>query len=89
MTGLLTTADAATLVSVRPRNVRDWASRGVLHAADHTPGGRPLYRPADVVTAERQTRQTTRRRGGTMRKPVDCPCDDFRVGEAMPARTVR
>lgn len=67
-TNLLTTTQAADhatcarqLLSagaarICPATVRSWARRGRLPRAGLTPEGRPLYRLADVATAERDTR---------------------------------
>jgi hypothetical protein len=67
-THLLTTAQAAAhadrarqflsagAAHIRPCTIRQWASRGRLHRAGLTEAGHPLYRLADVATAERDTR---------------------------------
>lgn len=67
-TELLTTAQAAAhatrarrflsagVAEIRPTTIRDWASRGHLSRAGLTEAGHPLYRLADVATAERETR---------------------------------
>ncbi|WP_335936634.1 MerR family transcriptional regulator [Streptomyces sp. PTD5-9] len=67
-TDLLTTAQAAAhadrarqLLSagaarIRPATIRSWATRGHLTPTGLDPNDRPLYRLADVATAERTTR---------------------------------
>lgn len=53
---LITVAEAATLAHVAPSTVRSWAHRGSLTVADRQ-DGRPLFRPLDVLTAERDNRR--------------------------------
>ncbi|WP_405549716.1 MerR family transcriptional regulator [Streptomyces microflavus] len=67
-TTLLTTAQAAAHATrarqffsagaavIRPASVRYWATRGHLTRAGLTEAGHPLYRLADVASAELKTR---------------------------------
>jgi DNA-binding transcriptional MerR regulator len=52
---LVTTAEAAKLAGVTSAVVRMWRYRGLLLAAERR-GRRPMYRPLDVLLAERATR---------------------------------
>lgn len=49
-------AVSARAAHIRPASIRSWASRGHLERAGITPGGRPVYRLADVARAELATR---------------------------------
>lgn len=65
---LLTTDESARAAHVKPETIRDWAadrtkSGGrppLLLAADHDAEGNPLYRELDVLTVERNTRNSPR-----------------------------
>lgn len=56
----VTTQQAADLHGVEASTIRQWASRGLLHAAGHV-GRSPFYRLSDVDEAEHlsRTRDTT------------------------------
>lgn len=63
MTGeqLVTTAQAADLAWCQPHVIRQWAARRILTPAARDHRGRPLYRPDDVLDAERATRRRNTR----------------------------
>jgi hypothetical protein len=52
----LTTAQPDNLAWCRPHVIRQWAARLILTPAARDDRGRPLYRPGDVLEAERATR---------------------------------
>lgn len=53
---LITVAEAAALARVEPPTIRSWVHRGSLTVADRQ-DGRPLFRPRDVLAAERGNRR--------------------------------
>jgi len=59
---LVTTGEAAELAMVDAARGRDWKRRGLLTAAATDRRGWPLFRPRDVLAAERLTRRSTRGR---------------------------
>ncbi|MCI3277633.1 MerR family transcriptional regulator [Streptomyces cylindrosporus] len=56
-----TVAEAAEAAGVRPGVIRAWKHRGHLPAAAHDDHGRPLFKPIDVIKAEKATRERARR----------------------------
>ena len=54
---LLTTAQAAERVGVKPGTIRSWASRGYLTAWGANEHGHRLYREERVVEVEKQVRE--------------------------------
>ena len=55
--GMLSTAEAARLVGVRPVTIRQWRNRGWLAPQGLDERGRPLHTPEAVRAAERLVRQ--------------------------------
>lgn len=41
------------ITGVRPERIRQWKARGRIEPADTDDFGRPMYRPVDVLRAER------------------------------------
>lgn len=78
--------DAARRAGVAVGTIWSWHSRGKIHAVGYV-AGRAMYNLADVMTTERQTRQTRR---GAPRKPgiVDTPAGQMQgspqVGQPCP-----
>jgi excisionase family DNA binding protein len=58
---LLTKGEVAQLCRVEVRTVERWLTAGKL-ACYRTPGGRPLFRRCDVLTAVAGTRESPRER---------------------------
>jgi MerR HTH family regulatory protein len=75
--GLLTTAQAAERVGVKPGTIRSWASRGYLQQWGADERGCRLYREAAVIAVEREVRDRglermgidPRRLRGKVRRP--------------------
>lgn len=59
--GLIGTSAAAALARVKPGTIYVWVSRGHLAKAGLDEHGRSLYRPEDVIRAERKLRPAARR----------------------------
>lgn len=60
-TGRWSVAEAAEAAGVRPGVIRAWKHRGHLAPVAHDDRGRPLFRPVDVIRAEKATRERARR----------------------------
>jgi DNA-binding transcriptional MerR regulator len=54
---LLNRYEAALLVGVDPNTIQTWRQRGLLVPRMRGPHGVLLYRPSDVLWAERSTRR--------------------------------
>jgi len=59
---LLTTEQAAAAARVTPRDIQNWAGRGLLRPLGRDGRGRNLFRELDVLYAERSTRRAPRLR---------------------------
>ena len=54
---LVNTTEAATIAGVTVAAISNWKDRGLIEPSGLDERGRPLYRLADIATAERKTRK--------------------------------